>query len=85
MVLNEERIAGLVGQEVRIAVAEAVDTRLAAVDTQLAAVDTRLATVRALEVPQGAALAAEQWSALGKRLTGIEQLLQVCVVGWGVL
>lgn len=63
LVLNEERIAGLVGQEVRVAVAEAVDARLAA--------------VRALEAPPEAALAAEQWRALGKRLTGIEQLLQV--------
>lgn len=60
LVLNEERIAGLVGQEVRLAVSSAVDAQLAA-----------------MAAPAQGGLSLEQWQALGKRLTGMEQQLQV--------
>lgn len=60
LVINEERIAGLVGQEVRVAVSSAVDAQLGA-----------------LALPAETTLSIEQWQALGKRLTGMEQQLQV--------
>lgn len=61
--LNEERIAGLVGQEVRLAVSSAVDAQLGG-----------------LVAPAEGALSSEQWQALGKRLTGMEQQLQVVII-----
>lgn len=91
LVLHEERIAALVGDQVRAAVEQVVDARLAQLSEASAAAATSAAAAAAAAVaaPQqqqgegqqqaGIALSPQQWSALGRRLAGIEQQLQVRV------